>query len=232
VKSYAEVRRARRAARQHTVEPANAQRLRDYGTQVLAVAGADVTKLRHDPMELLTRAVQPVLWLKVMAQVRGLSTGDLHYLDFLSASILAQGVLFVAIFYGISAIWERDLGVLNRHLVSPAPRSALVIGKAISASVRGLSQALIVYLLALLIGVGIDLNPLHMIGVVAIIALGSGLFATLSLIIACIVKTRERSTDIGEVLTLPIFFRQQCHLSALLDASLAASSLPGQPPDV
>ena len=79
--------------------------------------------------------------------------------------------------------------MLHRYLVSPAPRSALVIGKAISASVRGLSQALIVYLLALLIGVGIDLNPLHMIGVVAIIALGSGLFATLSLIIACMVKT-------------------------------------------
>ena len=48
-------------------------------------------------MELLTRAVQPVLWLllfgEVMAQVRGLSTGDLHYLDFLYAGILAQSVL-------------------------------------------------------------------------------------------------------------------------------------------
>ena len=71
---------------------------------------------------------------------------------------------------------------------------------------RGLSQALIVYLLALLIGVGIDLNPLHMIGVVAIIALGSGLFATLSLTIACMAKTQERFMGIGQVLTMPIFF--------------------------
>jgi ABC-2 type transport system permease protein len=113
------------------VEPPNGQRLRDYATQVLAVAGADVTKLRHDPTELLTRAVQPVLWLllfgEVMAQVRGLSTGDLHYLDFLSAGILAQSVLFVAIFYGISAIWERDpvcytVTSLVRHR---GPRSSL-----------------------------------------------------------------------------------------------------------
>jgi ABC-2 type transport system permease protein len=36
--------------------------------------------------------------------------------------------------------------------------------------------------------------------------LGSGLFATLSLIIACIVKTRERFMGIGQVLTMPIFF--------------------------
>jgi len=137
----------------------------------------------------------------------------------------------VAIFYGISAILERDLGVLHRYLVSPAPRSALVIGKAISASVRGLSQALIVYLLALLIGVGIDLNPLHMIGVVAIIALGSGLFATLSLIIACMVKTPGAVYGHwpGAHAHYAVFFRQQCHLSALLDASLAASSLLGQP---
>ena len=60
----------------------------------------------------------------------GSRAGNLRYLDFLAAGILAQSVLFVAIFYGISAIWERDLGVLHRYLVSPAPRSALVLGKA------------------------------------------------------------------------------------------------------
>ncbi|HUI97515.1 MAG TPA: ABC transporter permease [Xanthobacteraceae bacterium] len=184
--------------------------IRAYATQTYGVAAAEVQKLRHDPLELFTRAIQPVLWLllfgEVMARVRGISPGDVRYLDFLSAGILAQSVLFVAIFYGISAIWERDLGVLQRYLVSPAPRSAIVIGKALSASVRALSQALIVYLLALLLGVGIDLDPAHIVGVVVVIALGSALFSTFSLIIACIVKTRERFMGIGQVLTMPIFF--------------------------
>ena len=182
----------------------------DFATQVLAVVGAELQKLRHDPWELATRAIQPVLWLllfgEVMAQVRGLSSGNLRYLDFLAAGILAQSVLFVAIFYGISAIWERDLGVLHRYLVSPAPRSALVIGKALSASVRGLAQAVFVYLLAFVVGVGVDIHPLNIVGVVAVITLASGLFSTLSLIIACIVKTRERFMGIGQVLTMPIFF--------------------------
>jgi hypothetical protein len=88
--------------------------------------------------------VQPVLWLllfgEVMAQVRGVSPGNLRYLDFLSAGILAQSVLFVAIFYGITAIWERDLGVLQRYLVSPPPLSALVVGKALLAGVRALAS--------------------------------------------------------------------------------------------
>jgi len=84
--------------------------------------------------------------------------------------------------------------------VSPAPRSALVIGKALSASVRALSQALIVYLFALALGVGVNLNPVSILGVVVVIALGSALFSTFSLIIACIVKTRERFMGIGQVL--------------------------------
>ena len=186
------------------------QALCDYATQTLAVATAEVQKLYHDPLELLTRAVQPVLWLmlfgEVMARVRGVAPGNLPYIDFLAAGILAQSALFVAIFYGIAAIWERDLGVLQRYLVSPAPRSALVIGKGMSAGVRALSQALIVYLLALVLGVGIDLQPLNIVGVAVAIVLGSGLFSTLSLIIACIVRTRERFMGIGQVLTMPIFF--------------------------
>ncbi|HZL61215.1 MAG TPA: ABC transporter permease [Pseudolabrys sp.] len=186
------------------------QALGDYVIQTLGVAAAEVQKLYHDPLELLTRAVQPVLWLmlfgEVMARVRGVAPGNIPYLDFLSAGILAQSALFVAIFYGISAIWEHDLGVLQRYLVSPAPRSALVLGKALSAGVRALSQGLIVYVLALLLGVGISLNPLSILGVAAAIMLGSALFSTLSLIIACIVKTRERFMGIGQVLTMPIFF--------------------------
>lgn len=55
-------------------------------------------------------------------------------------AILAQSVLFVAIFYGISAIWERDLGVLQRYLVSLLPLSALVVGKALLAGVRALAS--------------------------------------------------------------------------------------------
>jgi len=182
----------------------------DYATEVYAVADAEVRKLRHDPSELLTRAIQPAIWLvlfgEVMAQVRGLTAGNGRYLDFLAPGILAQSVLFAAIFYGIAAIWERDLGVLHRYMVSPAPRSALILGKALSSAVRGLSQAIVVYLLALALGIGIDFNPLHLLAVAGLIGLGSGLFSTFSLIIACIVRTRERFMGIGQVLTMPIFF--------------------------
>jgi ABC-2 type transport system permease protein len=181
-----------------------------YLGQVAAVASAEAVKLRHDPMDLVSRAVQPVLWLllfgQVMAHVRGLAGTGHSYVEFLAPGVLAQSVLFVAIFYGLSAIWERDLGVLHRYLVSPAPRSALVIGKAIASSVRAISQSVVVYVCAALLGVGLSVNIGHIIGVAGLIALASALFSTFSLIIACIVKTRERFMGIGQFLTMPIFF--------------------------
>jgi ABC-2 type transport system permease protein len=183
--------------------------VRGYITQAGAVADAEITKLRHDPMDLASRAVQPILWLvlfgQVMAHVRGMSAGG-SYLDFLAPGILAQSVLFVAIFYGLSAIWERDQGVLHRYMVSPAPRSALVIGKALASSVRGISQAVVVYICAAMMGVKLSLDPVHIALVVVLIVMASALFSTFSLIIACIVKTRERFMGVGQFLTMPIFF--------------------------
>ena len=62
---------------------AEAGGLAGYFTQVFAVADAEVRKLRHDPSELFTRALQPAIWLllfgEVMAQVRGLGTGQGRY---------------------------------------------------------------------------------------------------------------------------------------------------------
>jgi ABC-2 type transport system permease protein len=181
-----------------------------YITKTLALAEMEVRKLRHDPTELITRVVQPVLWLlvfgEVMSKVRAIPTGSLTYIEFLTPGILAQSVLFVAIFYGIAVIWERDLGIVHKFLASPAPRSALVLGKALSAGIRGLSQALIIYLLAILIGVHLRLGVIEMLGVLLLVILGAGVFSTLSLVIACLVKTRERFMGIGQLLTMPLFF--------------------------
>jgi len=174
------------------------------------VAELEARKLHHDPTELLTRAVQPALWLlifgEVIAQIRAIPTGKISYMTFLTPGILAQSVLFIAIFSGIAVIWERDLGILHKMLASPAPRAALISGKALSAGERGLSQAAIVYLLALCLGVNINWNLPAMLGVVFVVILGSALFSTFSLIVSCLVRTRERFMGVGQLLTMPFFF--------------------------
>ncbi len=179
-------------------------------TDTLTIAEGELRKLRHDPVELLTRAVQPILWLVVFGQViartRAIQTGSLSYLDFLAPGILAQSALFSAIFYGIAVIWERDLGVVHKYLVTPAWRISLVSGKGLAGGLRALVQAAIIYLVSWLIGVDLDLNPVAIAGVALVTVLGSALFATFSLVIACLVRSRERFMGIGQLLTMPLFF--------------------------
>ena len=199
-----------RAARPSVSPDAVAVAVADFVRQSLAIARTELLKLRRDPTELLTRAVQPALWLivfgGVFTRVRAIPTGNLTYLEFMAPGVLAQSVLFSAIFFGIAVIWERDLGIIHKLLVSPAYRGALVMGKAISAGLRGLSQAVIIYLLSLALGIGLQFSLVSVLGVIAVVMLGSALFATFSLIVACLVKTRERFMGIGQVLTMPLFF--------------------------
>jgi ABC-2 type transport system permease protein len=183
----------------------------ELANKSLVIAELEVRKLRHDPSDLLIRGVQPALWLLVFGQVftrtRAIPTGNLSYLDFMTPGILAQSVLFVAILTGgMTLIWERDLGIVHKLLASPIPRAAMVLGKALACGIRSLSQIVIIYGLALLLGVNLNLHPLALLQVVVIVLLGAGCFCVFSLIIGCLVKNRERFTGIGQLLTMPLFF--------------------------
>jgi ABC-2 type transport system permease protein len=182
------------------------QLLSRVGTMCLV----ELQRLSHDRTELVTRAIQPALWLLVFGEtftrIRAIPTGSIPYLDYLAPGILAQSGLFVAIFYGIQIIWERDAGVLAKLLVTPTPRAALVTGKAFAAGVRALAQAVIVLVLAALLGVGLTVNPLKWLGVAVALLLGSAFFCCLSITIAGLVLSRERLMGIGQAITMPLFF--------------------------
>src|ERR1035441_385905 len=95
-----------------------------YLNESLAIADVELRKLLRDPTELISRAIQPILWLVIFGQVlshaRGIDTGKVGYLAFMTPGILAQSVLFSAIFYGIAVIRsEEHTSELQslRHLV-------------------------------------------------------------------------------------------------------------------
>ncbi len=163
--------------------------------QMVAIVETDIRKLCHDPYELFTRMIQPAIWLLIfgqaMAKTKAIPTGSLSYLDYIAPGILAQSILFISIFFGIALIWERDMGVLYRILVSPAPRSLLVIGRAIAAGIRGISQIFIVYFLSFILEIHVRWDFFAFLGVIATVMLGGAIFSTFSLIIACIVKKKR-----------------------------------------
>lgn len=181
-----------------------------FTRRVMALCLVELQKLRHDRTELVTRAVQPVLWLLIFGvtfnRLHAIPTGHLPYLDFLAPGVLAQSGMFVAVFYGVMIIWERDAGILAKLMVTPTPRAALVTGKAFSASVRAFAQVLVVLVVAALLGVDITTNPFKLIGAALAVVLGCAFFATLSMSIAGLALTRERLLGIGQAITMPLFF--------------------------
>ncbi|MEV7086960.1 ABC transporter permease [Streptomyces sp. NPDC093085] len=178
--------------------------------RVAAMCVVELQKLRHDRTELYTRAVQPALWLLIFGEtftrIKAIPTGGIPYIDYLAPGIIAQSAMFIAIFYGIMIIWERDAGILTKLLVTPTPRAALISGKAFASGVKALIQAVVVIVIAAALGVGLTWNPLRLLGVAVAVVLGSAFFSCLSMTIAGIVLTRDRLMGIGQAITMPLFF--------------------------
>ena len=99
--------------------------------EMFAMIELEMRRLRHDRTEIYTRAIQPILWLavfgSVMSEVRGIPTGGIPYIDYITPGVLLQSTIFVSVFYGLTIVWERETGILKRLLVAPASRSATVV---------------------------------------------------------------------------------------------------------
>jgi len=185
--------------------------LRRLANRIGTLCWVELRKIRHDRTELYTRAIQPALWLliygEVFSHVHAIPTPQgIPYLDYLAPGILAQSALFIAIFYGIQIIWERDAGVLTKLMVTPTPRSALITGKAFAAGVRSLIQGVVVVIIAAILAVSFTTNPLKLIGAAIVLVLGSAFFSCLSMSIAGVALARDRLMGIGQAITMPLFF--------------------------
>ena len=182
-----------------------------YPSRIITFWLVELRKIRHDRTELYTRAVQPVLWLLIFGEtfsrIRAIPTPPgVTYLAYLAPGIMAQSALFIAIFFGIQIIWERDSGILTKLMATPTPRVALISGKAFAAGVRAVSQVVVVLILSALLRIDIVWNPLHLLGAVLMVVLGAAFFSCLSMTIAGVVLHRERLMGIGQAITMPLFF--------------------------
>jgi ABC-2 type transport system permease protein len=184
--------------------------IKKFLLSAFAIAEMEIRKLRHNSTELWIRAIQPIFWLVIfgnaMSQARGISTGEYTYLQFITPGVLAQSVLFIAIFYGITLVWERDVGLMSKLLATPSPRSAIITGKALSAGIRGIFQAITVFILALIMGISLHISIGSILGVLLFCLLIAMLFSCFSMLVASLLKTRDRMMGIGQAMTMPLFF--------------------------
>ena len=185
-------------------------KFKSYVNKIFTIMEIELRRIRHDYTDIITRSIQPILWLLVFGTVfekfRIFPTGNYTYLHFIAPGILGQSVLFISIFYGLNLVWDRESGILSKLLVSPATSFTIALGKSLAAGIRGLTQTVVILLIIFVIGIPLTTNIFYVFGIIPVIILLAGSFASLSMIIASLVKTRERFMGIGQLLTMPLFF--------------------------
>jgi ABC-2 type transport system permease protein len=175
---------------------------------VLAMVEMELRRLRHDPLEIVTRAVQPILWVAVFGVVmaRRVAVGIEDYKSFIAPGVVLQSATFIALAYGIMMVFERESGILKKLLSSPIPRESIVVGRALAGGVRASTQYVIVLASAALVGARFTSNLLLLVaGYLAVVYACVG-FTAISILMASLMKTRERFMGIVGAISMPLFF--------------------------
>ena len=139
-----------------------------------ALTNRDLVKWYKNPIQLFISLIQPVVWLALFAKAfnisgffSGFATGGVSaaeinlrsfgttsYYSYLAAGMLAFIILFTAAFAGMSVVWDRRFGFMNKALSTPVGRGAIVTGKMAESGVRCLIQAAVVLVIAVVLGLG------------------------------------------------------------------------------
>src|SRR5438105_9790792 len=89
--------------------------------------------------------------------------GGGNYISFLAPGVIAQGILFTAIFSGIELIWDRQFGFLKETLVAPVSRFEIMIGRTLGGATVAVLQGIIVLIISSFIGFKLSLSALPLL---------------------------------------------------------------------
>jgi ABC-2 type transport system permease protein len=134
--------------------------------------------------------------------------GTTSYLSFMAVGMIAFTAVFTTMFSGMSVVWDRRLGFLNKVLSTPVSRTVIILSKVFSATLRSMFQAAIILIIALPLGFqfGVAFTPLNILGVFALLFLMC--LGLSSLFIAINLRSTRIETPMAvmNLLNLPLTF--------------------------
>jgi ABC-2 type transport system permease protein len=169
-------------------------------------------KLYRNPILLFFSMFQPIMFLLLFTQlfskfsaIPGFPAG-VSYLQFAAAGILLQNAFSSALQSGTSIVSDIDTGYLQKMLVTPVSRYAILLGRLTSDAFRVVIQSAIILVLAYLLGARVSTGipgTLLMLFTVAMFGLA---WSGISLAIGLRTKSSETVFGIGAFLTFPLLF--------------------------
>jgi ABC-2 type transport system permease protein len=175
----------------------------------------EMKKLTRQKSRILMAIVQPVVWLVLMGNtMSGLTNNPMaakmlgtgNYLDFMTPGVMIMTALFGGVFGGTSILWDRRLGFLNKMLTAPIHRAAIPVGKLAALVVQTVFQALLIVIIALLLGVHISTGILGIIFLLMLSSLFGLIMGGVSLSLAAVLRSHEALFAIMNFFTMPLIF--------------------------
>jgi len=145
---------------------------------------------------------------KIGQEILKQTFGTTDYFSYLAAGMLSFITLFTSMQSGMSMIWDRRLGVLDRLLTTPVSRSNIIISKVLSSVIRSLVQATIVLIVAVLLGMSFypGINIFDFLGAYTALFLISFGLSSLFLMVAIRASSWESQMAVMNLLNLPLLF--------------------------
>src|SRR5690606_23340282 len=113
------------------------------------------------------------------------------YIGFLTPGVVAMTALFASGWSGMVFVVEMEQGTLNRLLVTPVRRGALITGRVFHQALAVTLQSLIIRAIALAAGARFRGGPLIMLVFLVCVALISVAFASLSNAVGLLNRSQE-----------------------------------------
>lgn len=132
----------------------------------------------HDPFSVVFSLVQPLTFLLLFAPLLAATSGTslARALDWFVPGVLCMIALFGTGMTGSNLLYEIQAGSHERTLVTPVPRSALIVGRALKEIVPLLAQSVVLVGVAMLLGYRPSLSG-TLVGLALLAVFGVGLGA-------------------------------------------------------
>ncbi len=140
--------------------------------------------------------------------ITGSLFGTSDYFTFMASGMLSILVLFTSMWSGMSIVWDRRFGFLNKLLVSPIPTSSIVLSKVFSTVIRGMVQVIIVFTAALFLGLRLaeGFGMINLLGIFSAVTLLSIGLSSIFVATAFKVTSHETLVAIANMVNLPLMF--------------------------
>jgi ABC transporter DrrB family efflux protein len=176
---------------------------------IALVAQRNLRKVQRSPGLIVFSTIQPLMQLVLFAFVFGAVANigrGTSYKDFVVPAVLVQSLAFSAMGSGVGIAYDLQSGMIDRFRSLPIARSAFLVGRTLSDSLRLGLQSLLLVAAALVIGFSFHNGFLAAVGMVVVIVMFGMALTAFSAWVGLTIKDPETVQPAVFIPVLPLVF--------------------------